>query len=86
MSGKRVLTEDQRDQVASRYRKGETIVELAEAFKVSTAPILTALRELNVRIRSPAESRKLGNARAQVAEAGRQIRTIKSSMRGWGIS
>lgn len=62
MSGKRVLTEDQRADVASKYRKGATIVELAAEFNVSTAPILTALRELGVRIRMPAESRKLGAA------------------------
>jgi hypothetical protein len=47
----RSLTGEQIDEVARRYRAGETVDELALAFKVSTAPIRNALRIRAVRMR-----------------------------------
>jgi hypothetical protein len=54
------LTEDQRDEVAKRYRRGETIAALAAAYGVSSAPIRTALRERGVRMRPASPPRGAG--------------------------
>lgn len=53
------------DEIARRYRKGETVEALAKAFQCSTAPIRNALRMRGVTMRlggraGPAGSRLRG--------------------------